>query len=128
MILKAMVIKRSGVPCPNGLLYTDEDLMVAVNQINEKTVFGGLGYNSSVPIDLLHVSHRLTNARFVDGEMIADVVILETPKGKHFQDTIKAVGIGWIRWAMTIKAPAPVDGKYSLPLEVVSIDAVPNEA
>lgn len=43
MFLEKEIIQRSGEPCQNGYVYTEEALRAIADQINSKPTFGTLG-------------------------------------------------------------------------------------
>lgn len=127
MIFKDVLIKKSGVKNPNGFIYTEKVLKDVVRQVNEKTAFGGIGYNTSSTLNIQDVSHSLFNAHLIDGDMKSDIEVFKTPKGIYLQNFINTFGINRLTWVMTLITSFPKDNEYCLPVTIVSIDAVPNE-
>lgn len=127
MIFKDVLIKKSGIKNPNGFIYTEEVLKDVVRQVNEKTIFGGIGYNKSSTLNIQDVSHSLFNAHLIDGEMESDIEIFNTPKDIYLQNFIKTFGVNRVTWVMTLITFYPKDNEYCLPVTIVSIDAIPNE-
>ncbi len=127
MILKDVLIKKSGVKNTNGFIYTEKVLKDVVRQVNEKTAFGGIGYNTSSTLNIQDVSHSLFNAHLIDGEMKSDIEVFNTPKGVYLQNYIKTFCINRVTWVMTLITFTTKDDEYCLPVTIVSIDAIPNE-
>ena len=59
--------------------------------INDGTLLGELlvdGYQSSPVISLSNVSHQITNIKLEENKIIADINVLDTPKGRILKDLI----------------------------------------
>lgn len=52
--------------------------------------YGYVGHSFGSTIELRHVSHKAKNLRIEDGNVVADVEILETPSGKILSEMVAA--------------------------------------
>lgn len=98
-VIKDMVL-LDGFMDTNGRKYDQKDVM---SQISGKKLYGELGSNPSMEVDLSRVSHIVEDARIVDGSLVADIHVLDTPMGKiveslmdagvSIRTSIRAIGI-----------------------------------
>lgn len=82
------------VPTLNGRTYTAEVAETIIDKVNSTShgVLGMMGVPPRLTVDLLQVSHRVSNARIADGQVIVDVHVLETPHGKALNALLEAYG------------------------------------
>lgn len=68
-----------------GRKYAQAEIM---SQVSGKTLYGELISDSSNDVNLNRVSHIVENARVVDGSLVADIRVLDTPMGKIVESLI----------------------------------------
>lgn len=61
-----------------GRQYKEKDLC---KHAVGKTMFGELGEGIDASIDLARISHKITNMRIIDGDLVGDIDFLKTPMG-----------------------------------------------
>lgn len=84
-----VVIPYFDRPNKNGRMHTREDAQAIANYINDQhakhreTVFGKIGMTHDMDVLMSDISHVITNAEAIDGQLACDIRILETTKGKE---------------------------------------------
>lgn len=61
-----------------------------LEQLDGKTLYGELGQNPDMTINMSKVSHMIENIRMVDGAVLADMRLLDTPCGRIAESLIEA--------------------------------------
>lgn len=79
MKLMNIVVEILDKPNRNGRTYSKEVMQKVIDSDYQKLGMLGM-YGGGV--DFEKVSHKIENLRIVDDELLCDVTILETPKGK----------------------------------------------
>ncbi len=71
----------------NGRVYPTEAVMAAIKEVPASGLLGINGVpNGTVPgINLTEVSHMAKNLRIEDGNLVADIEVLKTPRGQELQ-------------------------------------------
>lgn len=113
----------------NGRKYPPEAMESALKTLNEsipeKTALGQVGTATDSLLHLDRVSHRITDAVIVDGELRGVVEILSTPAGKILQALLDA-GTP-IAFRPRGRANISDDGEVQN-FELVSIDAITDDS
>jgi len=88
-IIKGKVIFELDKPDINGNIWTTEATEKAVADYKKRYMtekadraYGELEHGEYAQVNLVKVSHKLTDLRIEDGQLICDVEILDTPMGK----------------------------------------------
>jgi hypothetical protein len=81
--MRAKILELN-VPNKNGRIYTTEAVQAAIEQTKGRDIFGSIGYPDDFngTVNLERVSHRAVNIRIEDGDVFADIKIMNTPNGK----------------------------------------------
>ena len=70
------------VPNKNGHIYSTETAKSIIEKAGNRPLFGRIGMAPGDSIVLEDVSHQISNLRIKDGQLIADIEVLQTPQGK----------------------------------------------
>ena len=75
----------------NDRMYTEEAIDKMIEDFNSKkhTIYGEIGYNTD-DIHLTNVSHVITKLFKKDGQLWAEMKVLETEKGRELEKMIEA--------------------------------------
>lgn len=94
--LIAVKIQKLDEANRNGRIYSTEAVQEALDKIDQRHVFGTIGYpntgtyiqdNTGIPLH--EVSHMANNLRIEDGYLVGDIKVLETPKGNILSQLIE---------------------------------------
>ena len=124
------LIPYTNKPNANGRVYTPEaiDKMVELFNEREMPMYGQVGYPQDilgVPVfdtSLQKVSHIVSSIKKVDGYLVGDIKILDTPYGKHLQRLIKGV-VFRPRSAGTVDVETGIINIH----KIYSFDAIPRD-
>jgi len=83
-------------PTVNGNIYPHGVIERAIEKVNDRELLGGFANESMdseetrdfFSMSIQDVSHRVSNLRLVDGKLMGDVIVLDTPKGMLLQELI----------------------------------------
>lgn len=76
----------------NGRIYPKDLVEKAVLKYNENKEQIGLGtleFQDTLEMDPNNISHKISNVRIEENNVVCDVKLLNTPKGKLVQDLLK---------------------------------------
>lgn len=123
-----VVVAVADVPNKNNRIYPREQLAGAIAEANF-TTYGTIGMDTVdwAGVDLEQVSHIVENLRFEGNELVGDLRVLTTPRGKvltelmkHIEIDFRLAGLGNIK---------PVGDTYEVvDFKMHSINAVENGA
>ena len=103
----------------NGRIYTREELEPHVNSLN--TLYGELGHGISTIINVMDSSHTISNLNFINSNLVGDIQISNSIKGKQLQSLIDS-GIKFVFRPRSIGL-VDINGYVKLD-KLISFDAI----
>lgn len=115
---KPLIAKIADVDRPNrnGRIYPRELWEKAIKEVNDERqgrVFGHIGMPSGLAVELENVSHIVGHLRIDGDEVLGEVVVMATPKGKELQKLMEQVKEGKLQFRTAGSGTVGPDGVIS---------------
>ena len=95
------IVAKADVPNSNGRIYPQAVLQKCVDDFNKanhknlRSLVGELGQPADSIIHFTNASHLVTDLKLQDGNLMAEIEVIQTPNGKILSELLKADAVAF---------------------------------